>query len=165
MDNQQNNKKPKRNFLVIYSIALFLFAAVLIGLSYLSQARVASEADKIKQELSNKTEMAAGFESRLEQVNKKNADLETTNMEQKKEIDSLKKQVTDLTAANQTVQDQIKRTTAAEYLWKLIKALASNEYKECNKMIAQIDQAGLRPFFSAEGLKELERIEKITKGA
>ena len=86
-------------------------------------------------------------------------------MEQKKEIDSLKKQVTDLTAANQTVQDQIKRTTAAEYLWKLIKALASNEYKECNKMIAQIDQAGLRPFFSTEGLKELERIEKITKGA
>ncbi len=163
MENPQNNK-PKRNFLVIYSIALFLFAAVLIGLSYLSQARVASEADRVKQELSDKTEVAAGFESRLEQVTRKNADLETANAEQKKQLEALQKQVEELTAFNATVQDQIKRTNAAEYLWKLIKSLVSGDYKSCNRMINEIDKAGLRPFFSAEGLKELERIEKITKG-
>lgn len=165
MDNEQNtNKKPKRNFLIIYSIALFLFAGILIGLSYLSQARVAHEADKVKQELSDKTQVAAGFEARLEQMTDQKAALEVANAEQKKQIDELTKQVADLTTANATLQNQVKSAVANELLWKLVKADANKKKKECIALIDQIDSQQLRPHFSEEGLKELERIEKRRKG-
>lgn len=172
MENENNNKNEKsKNFLVLYSIALFVFAAILITLSYLSQARVANEADKIKKELSNKTQIASGFEDRLEQVNKKNADLETANMDLKKQIEDLTKKVSDLTASNATVvakeaqlAQQIKRANACEYMWKLVKEFTSRDYRQSRKIIAEIDKQNLRSFLSPESLKELQRIENILKG-
>ena len=160
--NNQEEKRSSRKFFIFYCIVLFLFAAILITISYLSQARVENEAEKIRQELTTKTEMAEGFASRLEQANAKNAEFETTIMEQKKQIDELTKQTADLTAAQET---QIKKTTAAEYLWKLVKARLNKNYRECRTIIAAIDTEGLRSYLSEEGLRELERIEKITKGA
>ncbi len=147
-----NDKKtPSRSFFIFYCIVLFLFAAILIGFSYLSQSRV-------EKELSDKTQIAEGFASRLELANAKNAEFEKTIVEQKSTIDNLTKQVESLTAEQ-------KRAEANEYLWKLVKAYNSKKYGDCRSIIALINDGALREFLSADGLKELERIEKNTKGA
>ncbi len=151
---EKKSMKPSRNFFVFYCIVLFLFAAILITVSYLSQARV-------EQQLVDTTEKAEGFASRLEQANAKNAEFETTIVEQKAQIDTLTKQVTESTAK---LTEQEKQISAADYLWKLIKASYQKKYGDCRSIIAMIDSNGLRQYLSPEGLKELERIEKITKG-
>ena len=143
---EENKKKPSRGFFIFYCIILFLFAAILIGFSYLSQSRV-------EKELSDKTQIAEGFASRLEQANAKNAEFEKTIVEQKKTIDDLTAQVASLTAEQ-------KRAQANEYLWKLIKASNSKKDGDCRSIIALIDDGGLREFLSEDGLKELQRIEK-----
>lgn len=146
----ENNKKASRGFFIFYCIILFLFAAILIGFSYLSQSRV-------EKELSDKTQIAEGFASRLEQANAKNAEFEKTIVEQKKTIDDLTAQVNSLTAEQ-------KRAEANEYLWKLVKAYNSKKYGDCRSIVALINDGALREFLSEDGLKELENIEKKTKG-
>lgn len=155
MSNEEKKPKAKRSFFIFYCIVLFLFAAILITFSYLSQERV-------EQELVSTTEKAEGFASRLEQANAKNAEFETTIVEQKTQIDTLTKQVDDSTVK---LAEQEKKIAANEYLWKLTKASYRKKYGDCRSIIALIDSEGLRPFLSAEGLKELERIEKLVKGA
>lgn len=152
---ENKTNKPKKNFFVFYCIVLFLFAAILITLSYLSQERV-------EQQLVDTTEKAEGFASRLEQANAKNAEFETTIVEQKKQIDELTKQVADSSAK---LTEQEKKIAADEYLWKLVKASYQKKNGECRSIIAMIDSEGLRQYLSADGLKELQRIEKNTKGA
>ena len=155
-------KKKNKSFLVIYSIALFLFAAVLIGLSYLSQlsqARVAADTDKIKQELeeiSQKTEVSTGVQTRLEQVLVRNDELEKTNETLTKENDELKKQLEALQSAD-------KKAKAAEYMWQIEKAYLSKKTKECKQLIAEFDEKGLRGSLSADALSELVRIEAVIK--
>ena len=143
---EDNKKKASRGFFIFYCIILFLFAAILIGFSYLSQSRV-------EKELSDKTQIAEGFASRLEQANAKNAEFEKTIVEQKQTIDELTAQVNTLTAEQ-------KRAQANEYLWKLIKASNSKKDGDCRSIIALIDDGALREFLSEDGLKELQRIEK-----
>ena len=143
-------KKPSRNFFVFYCIVLFLFAAILVTFSYLSQERV-------EQQLVDTTEKAKGFESGLEKANVKIEELETTVVEQKKQIEELTKKADEADVS-------LKKSTAADSLWKLVKASYQKKYNECRKIIASIDADGLRQYLSEEGLKELERIEKNTKG-
>ena len=155
MSEEKNTKKPSRNFFVFYCIVLFLFAAILITFSYLSQARV-------EEELVTTTEKADGFASRLEKANAKNAEFETTIVEQKKQIETLTKQVSD---SNAKIEEQEKKIAANDQLLKLIKADHDNKKAECRTIIAAIDAAGLRAYLSEEGLKTLTEIEKSTKGA
>ncbi|MEG2377696.1 MAG: hypothetical protein RSC43_04985 [Clostridia bacterium] len=172
MENQDKSQiKKKRNFLVIYSVALFLFAALLIGLSYLSQARVANEANKVKQELSDKTEVATGFETRLEQVNKKNTELVTENLDLKKQLDDMAKKNTELSSANAItaaknlqVQELTKRAAAADYMWRIVRAFVSSNYNETKRLIAEVDAKQYRILLSKDALAEFLRIEKIVKG-
>lgn len=158
---QETPKKPakSKNFLVVYSIALFIFAGVLICLSYLSQARVAADTDKIKQELeeiSQKTEVSTGVQTRLEQVLVRNDELEKTNETLTKENDELKKQLEALQSAD-------KKAKAAEYMWQIEKAYLSKKTKECKQLIADFDEKGLRGSLSADALSELVRIEAVIK--
>ena len=158
---QDTPKKPakSKNFLVFYSIALFIFAGILIGLSYLSQARVAADTDKIKQELeeiSQKTEVSTGVQTRLEQVLVRNDELEKTNETLTKENDELKKQLEALQSAD-------KKAKAAEYMWQIEKAYLSKKTKECKQLIAEFDEKGLRGSLSADALSELVRIEAVIK--
>ncbi len=158
---QDTPSKPakSKNFLVVYSIALFIFAGVLIGLSYLSQARVAADTDKIKQELeeiSQKTEVSTGVQARLEQVLVRNDELEKTNETLSKENSELKKQLEELQSAD-------KKAKAAEYMWQIEKAYLSKKTKECKRLIAEFDEKGLRGSLSADALSELVRIEAVIK--
>ncbi len=156
-DNNENNEKPKKNksFLVFYSIALFLFAGILIGLSYLSQARVAADTDKIRQEIeaiSEKTEISTGVQTRLEQVSAKNDDLEKNNKALTEENEQLKKQLEILQGAD-------KRAEATEYMWKIEKAFAAKKKKDCRNLIDELNQKELRAVLSTDALSELVRIE------
>jgi len=148
---REKNKKNK-NFLVYYSIALFIFAAVLIGLSYLSQARVAADTNKKLDVLTEKTEISVGVQNRLEQVSVKNDELEKENETLTKENEELKKQIEDLQTAD-------KRAQANEYLWKIQKAQSSKKIRECKKYIDELDASGLRDFLTSSALSELVKIE------
>lgn len=151
---ENKTNKPKKNFFVFYCIVLFLFAAILITFSYLSNARM-------EQQLVSTTEKAEGFESSLEKANAKIKEFETAVLEQKTQIDTLTKQVTD---ANTKITEQDKKIAANEQLLKLIQADEKKNKSECRTIIAAIDTAGLRTYLSEEGLKILEEIEKSTKG-
>ncbi|MBR5478648.1 MAG: hypothetical protein IKU84_00555 [Clostridia bacterium] len=154
MSTENNEKKPSRNFFIFYCVVLFLFAGILITFSYISQERV-------EQQLVDTTEKAEGFASRLEQANAKNAEFETTIVEQKKQIDTLTAQVTASTAK---LTEQEKKLAASDYLWKLVKASYLKKYGDCRSIIAMIDSNDLRKYLDEDGLAELKRIEKNTKG-
>lgn len=145
---ENKKKSSSRGFFIFYCIILFLFAAILIGFSYLSQSRVEQE----------KTELTEGFTSKLELANAKIEEFEKTIVEQKKTNDELAKQV-------EALNNEQKKAQANEYLWKLVKAYSNKKYGDCRSIIALIDEGELRTVLSEEGLKELERIEKYTKGA
>lgn len=145
----ENNKKTSsRGFFIFYCLILFLFSAILIGFSYLSQSRIEQE----------KTELTEGFTSKLELANAKIEEFEKTIIEQKKTNDDLTKQV-------EALNNEQKKAQANEYLWKLVKAYGNKKYGDCRSIIALIDEGELRTALSEEGLKELERIEKYMKGA
>lgn len=145
---EKKSAKPSRNFFLFYCIVLFLFAAILITFSYLSQERLEDTAE--------------GFVSRLEEANSKLAEADKTIVEQKTSIDSLSKQVADSTVL---LTEQEKKLKAADYMWKLEKTYYQSKFRECRSYIALIDSEGLRSYLSEEALTELKRIEKITKGA
>jgi len=151
---EQEKKTPKKRskrFLVGYSIALFLFASVLILFSYLSQARVSREADLVRQELTKKTEVAAGFESRLQQVSETNAKLEEN--------------VTALTEELTSTKETLSSTTYAyEILWKLICAERDKDEEACESYLRQASELDMETLLSETGFAEYTRIKSKFKG-
>lgn len=162
----QNDKKPEqkknsKRFLLIYSIALFVFAGILIGLSYLSQARVSADTNKIREELeelTEKTEVSVGVQTRLEQVSAKNDDLEKANQALTDENNTLKKE-------NEELKAQSKRADASEYLWQLEKAYAEKNLGECKRLLSEINAKKLKESLSTAALTEINRIEALINKA
>ncbi len=150
--NQPTGKKRSKRFLVGYSIALFLFASILILFSYLSQARVAREADQLNQALTEKTEVAAGFESRLQQVSAANAQLE----------ESVKALNEELASAKETLSST---SYAYEILWKLIKADDEGNKSACESYLKQASELDMETLLSETGFAEFTRIKSKFKGA
>lgn len=145
------NKKNKR-FLIGYSIALFLFATVLILFSSLQQARLSREADQAKQQLTEKAEVAAGFESRLQQVSATNAMLE--------------EQVKALNEELAVAKDNLSATSYAyEILWKLIKAEEDGDKAACRSYLKQASELDMETLLSEAGFAEFNRIKAKFKGA
>ena len=142
-----SEKRPSRKFFVFYCVILFLFAAILIFVSYLSHMQV-------EEQLDNTTET---FSSRLEAANEEKAALDKTIVEQKTKIEELEEKLSLLTDAD-------KKAVASEYLWQLIKAYASDDEDKCLEIIEAIDAEELRPYLSEDAMRELSKIEKITKG-
>ena len=153
MDQEKKTpKKRSKSFLVGYSIALFLFASVLIMFSYLSQARISREADLVRQELTEKTEVAAGFESRLQQVTETNAALEA----------SVKATEEELSATKDTLNST---TYAYEILWKLICAERDGDKDACRSYLRQASELDMETLLSETGFAEYTRIKSKFKGA
>ena len=148
---QKKAYKSKR-FLIVYCIALFLFAGVLILFSYLSQLRVAQEADQVKQELSQKAEVAAGFENRLEQVSSQNEALESSVSALKEELAALKD------TKNATAQ-------AYDLLWRLVRANTAGDRPTCAALIKQASELDMKTLLSSAGFAEYTRIQSIIKGS
>lgn len=157
MSNQEKTSmKPSGNFFVFYCIVLFMFAAILITISFLSK-------ENVEQQLEHTSEKASGFESRLEQVNARNGELETTIYMQKVEIDELSNQVTEATSM---LSDNKKKIDATDKLVELMIACANEDLVRCREIIATTfsGNGDLRAYLSQTGLAELVRIENITKG-
>lgn len=149
---KRSGKKKNKRFLVGYTIALFLFASVLILFSYLQQARLSREADQAKQQLTEKTEVAAGFESRLEQVSATNAMLE----EQVKALNE------ELEVSKTTLSET---SYAYEILWKLIKAEDDGDKAACRSYLKQASELDMETLLSETGFAEYTRIKSKFKGA
>ena len=76
--NEESNKKTRR-FLVIYCIAIFIFAVSLILIASLSQARINREAAEIQEKLANAEILAADKNTRLDAAMTENQRLTTRN--------------------------------------------------------------------------------------
>ena len=153
MMDQQTPKKPSKKkkskrFLVGYTVALFLVASVLIVFSYLSNARLA----QTEQQLTEKTQVAAGFESRLQQVSAANAMLE--------------EQVAALNEELAVTKSTLSETSYAyEILWKLIKAEDEKDTDACLSYLKQASELDMETLLSETGFAEYTRIKSKFKGA
>lgn len=150
-ENKTGASKNK-HFLIIYCIALFLFAGTLIVFSYLSQMRVAQEADQAKQALSEKTEVAAGFESRLEQVSAQNESLESELAGAKDELAALR-------------DTQSATVSAYDLLWMLVRADAAGDKALCESLLKQASELDMKTLLSPTGFAEYTRIQSTIKGS
>lgn len=157
--NQPSGKKRSKRFLVGYSIALFLFASVLILFSYFSQARLEQEANQAKLELSKKTEVAAGFESRLEQVTAINAKLEESVKTLESTVETLNEEL------SVTKSDLSATSYAYEILWKLIKAEDEGDRAACKSYLKQASELDMETLLSEAGFAEFKRIKSKFEGA
>lgn len=152
MEQKKPRSKKSKRFLVGYSVALFLFASVLILFSYLQQARLSREADQAKQQLTEKAEVAAGIESRLQQVSATNAMLE--------------EQVKVLNEELAVAKDDLSATSYAyEILWKLIKAEDDGDRSACRSYLKQASELDMETLLSEAGFEEFNRIKAKFKGA
>ena len=152
---EQEKKAPKKRskrFLVGYSIALFLFASVLMMFSYLSQARLSREADQALKERDEQIEVAAGFESRLQQVTETNAALES----------SVKTLEEELASSKETLNST---TYAYEILWKLVCAERDGDKAACMSYLKQASELDMEALLSETGFAEFNRIKTKYKGA
>lgn len=152
LTSKQKQAHKSKRFLIVYCIALFVFAGVLILFSYLSQLRVAQEADQVKQELSQKAEVAAGFENRLEQVSSQNEALESSVSALKEELAALKD------TKNATAQ-------AYDLLWRLVRANAAGDRTSCTALLKQASELDMKTLLSSTGFAEYTRIQSIIKGS
>lgn len=152
MEQKKPRSKKSKRFLVGYSVALFLFASVLILFSYLQQTRLSREADQAKQQLTEKAEVAAGIESRLQQVSATNAMLE--------------EQVKVLNEELAVAKDDLSATSYAyEILWKLIKAEDDGDRSACRSYLKQASELDMETLLSEAGFEEFNRIKAKFKGA
>lgn len=72
-------KNATKRFLVIYCIAIFIFAVAIILIASLSQARINREADAIAEKLNSAETLAADKQTRLDAVMTENARLTNEN--------------------------------------------------------------------------------------
>lgn len=137
------NKKSTKRFLVIYSIAIFVFAVALILIASLSQMRINREADEIKARLTNAEILAADKQTRLDAVMTENSRLNEQIKRLQAENDTLKTENGTLTLAKDTDAKRIaayqklaeminyKRLGKTRSLKNAIEAFEAGKYPEC----------------------------------
>ncbi len=143
MDENNTKKKASRRFLVIYCIAIFAFAATLILLSSLSQARLVREADEIKNKLSSTETLAEGAQSQLRAVMAENEKLTD-------KITALEKEKTELSEKNAELE---KKLVASQKLSELINLKRTSKNSAFKKGLAAFENDGYPALLSAEELK------------
>ena len=140
---ENNTPKKSRRFLVIYCIAIFIFAAFLIFLSSLSQARLVREADEIKNQLSSTTTLAEGAQNQLRAVMTENEKLSDT-------IKALEKEKTGLEEKSAELE---KKLSASQKLSELVNLKRLRKNSEFKKRLSAFETDGFPAFLSAEDMK------------
>lgn len=97
----EENKKSTKRFLIIYCIAIFVFAVALILIASISQMRINREADEIQQRLTSAEILAADKQTRLDAVMTENSRLNN-------QIKQLEIQKENLSSQNDELQAQKK---------------------------------------------------------
>lgn len=112
-----DNKKSTKRFLVIYCVAIFVFAVALILIASLSQMRINREADEIQERLTNAEILAADKQTRLDAVMTENSRLND-------QIKRLEESKTAITAENETLKTEktsdAKRIAAYQKLAEMV---------------------------------------------
>ena len=147
---ENNTQKKSRRFLVIYCIAIFAFAAALILLSSLSQARLAREADAIKDKLSSTETLAEGAQSQLRAIMAEKQSLEDSIALLEKEKAELSEKNTALTAENGTLT---KKLSASQSLSKLVDLKRLRKNTEFKRQLKAFQSNGYPALLSSEELK------------
>lgn len=160
-----NNKSPDvkcksgKRFLVIYSVSLFIFAGVLILLSFLSQNRMENEADEIKRKLTDKTVMAENAQARLNNISKSYEEQIHKLSEKIKALEEENKNIKET-----TVPELNKKIKAYDFLLKIVATYEKGNLKECKKLIEEFKREGFVDILPDEAYLGHGSIEKMIKG-
>ena len=134
-------EKGSKRFLLIYSVALFLVAGVLIAFSYASQANQEANIQQIQ----------IRSQASLAEISAKNSDLQKNNSDLYTQIEELERQV----IASERIA---KCADATEYLWKLEKAIAVNDPLTKQKCIDALEKDALKDALSQAARAEYDQI-------
>jgi len=146
---ERKNRKNKR-FLFFYSLGLFLFAGVLILLSYLSSLRVS-------QELTDSRAVSAGKDTQVEQLTVSNKDLSGKLSITEKENKDLQKKL----AENENTLDELElKIQARDILIKMQTKYYLKDTDECKALIDEMESRDLEKHLSDDGKAALEQIKE-----
>ena len=145
MESQKSTKK----FLIIYCIAIFTCALVLILLASLSQARLTREADEIKEKLESAEIIAADSKTRLDAVMTENSRLT-------EKVNALTAENTELHEYKTTAE---KRIAAATKLNELLNLKLQKKTKAFKTALADFNQSDYFTYLSAENQKIFNSIK------
>ena len=77
----EDAKKSSKRFLIIYCLAIFVFAVALILITYISQSRSAAATDALQNKLTNAEQQALTTQTSLDQVLLEYESIKTSNNE------------------------------------------------------------------------------------
>lgn len=137
----EEQKKGSKRFLMIYCIAIFVFAVSLILIASLSQSRQAREADEIKSQLNDAQLLAADSQTRLDGVMTENARLTA-------EIDALKAAQE---SANVEKENLNKKLAASQKLSQILNIKLHNG--DVTAAVTEFEAQQLAQYLSAEEQK------------
>lgn len=95
---EDNAKKSSKRFLVIYCLAIFVFAVALILITYISQTRSAEATDALQNKLTDAQQQALTTQTSLDQLLVEFESLKTTNAELTAENETLTAEKIDIEA-------------------------------------------------------------------
>lgn len=139
----EENKKSTKRFLIIYCVAIFVFAVALILIASFSQMRINREADEIQERLTSAEILAADKQTRLDAVMTENSRLNNqikqleiqkeTLSSENEELQAQKKIDDKRIAAYQKLAEMInfKRLGNRTALKNAIKSFEDGGYAEC----------------------------------
>ena len=143
------SKKSTRRFLVIYCIAIFLFAVALILIASLSQMRINREAEAIQERLNSAEILAADKNTKLDAAMTENQRL--TN-----QIKALEAEKETLSAQNETSAKSLEAYKAFVNIMNLDR---TNKKKALKTAIEAFETAEYPALLSPEELKIYEAIK------
>ncbi len=144
------NKKSTKRFLIIYCIAIFVFAVSLILIASISQMRINREADEIQERLTSAELLAADKQTRLDAVMTENSRLNS-------QIKQLEIQKENLSSENEELQAQKKiddkRIAAYQKLAEMINYKRLGKRAALRNAITAFEEGGYAECLNVADLK------------
>lgn len=156
MDGNNDVKKRSKRFLIIYCIAIFVFAAALILIASASQVRITREADAIKEKLNTAEGLAADKQTRLDAVMTENSRLNEQIKTLTSENENIKKLLEDEKNAKQNTE---KSLAASKKLAELLNLKRQGKTKMFKAQLEAFEASGLEQFLDGSGREIYESIK------
>lgn len=148
MDEQKKNSSKR--FLIIYCLAIFVFAVALILIASFSQQRIEREADAIQDRLTSAEVIAADKQTRLDAVMTENSRLNSRIEQLEKANSSLTDKNEQLTA---DISNHTKHIAASQKLIEIINLKRLNKNAEFRAAKDAFERDGHSAFLSTEELE------------
>lgn len=145
----EESNKGTRRFLIIYCLAIFVFAVALILIASFSQMRANREAAEIQERLNSAEILAADKNTRLDAAM-------TENQRLSNQIKTLETQNATLTAQNAELS---KKLTAYQEFAEIVRLDSARKKNQLKIAIIDFETAGYPELLSAEDLKTYNSIK------